>query len=245
MALYAVGDIHGHLDKLDRALELIGRDGGASAEVIFVGDYVDRGPDTRGVIQRLVDGKAAGRPWTFLKGNHDRLMEWFFEDVPRHDPHLIMGHHWLHEQIGGEATLASYDVEVPKQARMGELSRAARPKIPTEHLAFLRDLEVSRQVGDLLFVHAGIRPGVPLADQTEEDMIWIRGEFLSSTVTHPHLVVHGHSPIQFPRHHGNRVPIDGGAAFGRDVVPVAFEGLQAFALTEDGRVPLEPDDSHA
>ncbi|NBQ28203.1 MAG: serine/threonine protein phosphatase, partial [Rhodobacteraceae bacterium] len=88
--LYVVGDIHGHLDTLIDALDLIAVDGGQDAKVVFVGDLVDRGPDSRGVIEYLINGIANGRDWTVLKGNHDRMFEWFMESPPRHDPHLLV-----------------------------------------------------------------------------------------------------------------------------------------------------------
>ncbi|MEL7153593.1 MAG: metallophosphoesterase, partial [Pseudomonadota bacterium] len=110
--IYAVGDIHGYTDELERALELIERDGGANAETIFVGDYVDRGPDSAGVLDILIEGQAEGRNWITLKGNHDRLFEWFMEDPPRNDPHLLVGLHWFHERIGGLETMGSYGVSL-------------------------------------------------------------------------------------------------------------------------------------
>lgn len=241
--LYAIGDIHGHLDKLDRALALIEADGGRDAEVIFVGDYIDRGPDSRGVIQRLIDGRAAGRRWTCLKGNHDRMMEWFFEPEPRHDPYLLVGYHWLHERLGGTETLASYGVTIPERVRMNALQRTARPLVPDAHINFLRGLSIAVERGDLLFVHAGIRPGVTLASQTEEDLLWIREDFLNHTSSHPRLVIHGHTPGRANEHAGTHVNLDGGAAYGGDLVPVAIEGTDFFNLTDAGRVPLRPRDS--
>lgn len=245
MTIYAIGDIHGHVDKLDRALALIEADGGPGAEIVFVGDYVDRGPDSRAVIQALIDGTQAGKPWTCLAGNHDRMMAWFFEDEPRHDPHLLIGFHWFHDRIGGIETLASYGIDVPKQIRMNDLQRSARPHIPDDHLSFLRGLKTTQEAGPLLFVHAGIRPGVPLAEQTEEDLVWIRQEFHHHTDPHPWLIVHGHTPVETPTHFGNRVDIDSGAAFGRPLIPVAIEGRDVYALTDAGRVPLTPPDSRA
>lgn len=240
MTLYAVGDIHGHLDKLDHALALIEADGGSEAEVIFVGDYIDRGPDSRAVIDRLIAGRASGRNWTCLKGNHDRMMEWFFEDEPRHDPHLLVGYHWLHERLGGLTTLASYGVEVSERVRLGDLHQQALPKVPSSHLDFLRSLPLTAERGELFFVHAGIRPGIRLAEQTEEDLVWIRQSFLKYKRAHPKLIVHGHTPVDANEHAKNRVNLDGGAAYGGALVPVAIEGTAFFNLTDKGRVPLKP-----
>ncbi|MEM1236581.1 MAG: metallophosphoesterase family protein [Pseudomonadota bacterium] len=245
MTLYAIGDVHGQLGQLDRALALIEADGGRDASVVFMGDYVDRGPDSRAVIQRLIDGLEAGRDWTCLKGNHDRMMEWFFEPEPRHDPHLLIGFHWFHERIGGADTLASYGVQIEPLTRLNDLQKQALPHIPLDHLAFLRGLKTTHVVGDLLFVHAGMRPGVALQDQTEEDLLWIRQPFHEFERPHPHLVIHGHTPVDEATHYGNRVNIDTGAGYGRRLDPVAIEGRRVFALTDQGRVELKPRDSRA
>ena len=240
MTLYAIGDIHGHPDKLDRALELIEADGGAGSEVIFIGDYIDRGPDSRAVIQRLIDGLAEGQNWTCLKGNHDRMMEWFFEPEPRHDPHLLIGYHWLHERLGGIETLASYGVMVEERERLNALQERASLMVPAAHLDFLRGLEITADRGDVFFCHAGIRPGVSLAEQTEEDLVWIRQTFLNYTRPHPKLIVHGHTPVKANEHAGNHVNLDAGAAYGGDLVPVAIEGTNFFNLTARGRKKLKP-----
>ena len=110
--LYAIGDIHGYQAELDRVLSLIEDDGGPDAHVIFLGDYTDRGPDSAAVLDTLVEGKAQGRNWTFLKGNHDRMFEWFMEVPPRHDPYMMVSLYWLHERLGGAATLESYGIDV-------------------------------------------------------------------------------------------------------------------------------------
>jgi len=168
------------------------------------------------------------------------MMEWFFEEEPRHDPHLLIGFHCFHDRIGGVETLASYGVEIPPEARMKDLQKRARNRVPESHLDFLRDLKTRHVAGDMLFVHAGIRPNVPLEEQTEEDLLWIRHEFLQSQVDHGPLIVHGHTPVVAPEHAGNRVNLDGGAGYGRRLVPVAFEDGRAFALTAFGREEIKP-----
>ncbi|MEM9350061.1 MAG: metallophosphoesterase family protein [Pseudomonadota bacterium] len=240
MTIYAVGDIHGQLGELDRVLKLIESDGGIDAEIVFLGDYVDRGPNSRGVIDRLIAGLDAGRPWTCLKGNHDRMMEWFFEEEPRHDPHLLIGFHWLHERIGGLETLASYGVQPGPQARLNAFQSEAKPHIPESHLDFLRQLKITHEMDDLVFVHAGIRPEVPLGEQTEEDLVWIRQPFHDYTGPHPKLVVHGHTPVETVTHYGNRVNTDTGAGYGNRLVPVVFEGSETFTLSDQGRELLTP-----
>ena len=209
--LYAIGDIHGQLGMLLTALERIEADGGVDAQIIFLGDYVDRGPDSRGVIDTLIQGKAQGRNWITLKGNHDRMFQWFMEDVPRHDPHMLVGYHWFHERLGGVETMASYGITFDDRTRLQDVHAQACPIVPQSHVDFLNALPVTHETDDLLFVHAGIRPGVPIADQTEEDLVWIRQEFHTHTDPHPKLIVHGHTPVDAATHYGNRVNLDTGA----------------------------------
>jgi len=238
--IYAIGDIHGQTEQLERALELIERDGGAEAEIVFVGDYVDRGPDSRGVIDRLMQGQADGRNWTCLKGNHDRMFSWFLEEFPREDPHLPVALYYLQERIGGAETLASYGISCAPEDRTSVVHEAARAAVPQQHLSWIDSLPLFHQTGAQFFVHAGIRPGVPLMDQAEQDMLWIRQGFLEHTEAHPHLIVHGHTAEEHPVHYGNRVDIDCGAGYGRTLVPVVFEGDRAWCLTPGGRQHLAP-----
>ena len=238
--LYAIGDIHGQLGMLLTALERIEADGGVDAQIIFLGDYVDRGPDSRGVIDTLIQGKAQGRNWITLKGNHDRMFQWFMEDVPRHDPHMLVGYHWFHERLGGVETMASYGITFDDRTRLQDVHAQACPIVPQSHVDFLNALPVTHETDDLLFVHAGIRPGVPIADQTEEDLVWIRQEFHTHTDPHPKLVVHGHTPVKEATHYGNRINLDSGAGYGKPLSTAVFEGTQCWLLTEAGRVPLTP-----
>ncbi|MFP4273790.1 MAG: metallophosphoesterase [Paracoccaceae bacterium] len=237
MTVYAIGDIHGHRDKLESALERIEADGGSHAPVVFLGDLVDRGPDSRGVIELLRRGCAGGRPWTVLKGNHDLLFQRFLEHGALFHPRVRGGAGWLHPRLGGVETLASYGVDAGQRDTQ-EVLAAARGAVPGAHRRFLGDLPLWHIAGDLLFVHAGIRPGVPLAAQDPEDLLWIRDEFLDWTGAHPWLVVHGHTAQPYPVHCGNRINLDGGAGHGRDLVPAVFEGREAFLLEPGGRVRL-------
>lgn len=238
--IYAVGDIHGHAEKLDRALRLIAADGGPMAEVVFLGDLVDRGPDSRGVIDRLMQGQAAGRPWRVLMGNHDAMFARFLADGTAHDPRVKSGVPWTDPRLGGLGTLASYGLEPDLTAPVDDLLRAARAVVPQAHRAFLAGLPRLAERGGLLFVHAGIRPRVPLARQDPEDLIWIRDAFLDFPDPHPWLVVHGHTALEHPRHFGNRIDLDGGAGHGRDLHPAVFEGGDCWLLTDRGRVALVP-----
>ncbi|THH35354.1 serine/threonine protein phosphatase [Aliishimia ponticola] len=238
--IYAVGDIHGQRAMLDTALERIEQDGGSDARVVFLGDYVDRGPDSKGVIDVLSAGLDDGRNWVCLKGNHDRMFEWFMQDEPRHDPHLLVGYHWFHERIGGIETMASYGVTWSEHTRLQAVHANAQDAVPPEHLSFLQNLHTSHEEAGHLFVHAGLRPGIPLHDQTEEDFLWIRGEFHDAPTNFPFLVVHGHTPVERATHYGTRVNLDTGAGYGNPLTIACFEGDACFTLTSDGRQRLAP-----
>ncbi|MBY5933461.1 serine/threonine protein phosphatase [Tateyamaria omphalii] len=238
--IYAIGDIHGQMAELDRVLSLIETDGGQNARIVFLGDYTDRGPDSRTVLDALIAGRDAGRNWTFLKGNHDRMFEWFMEEPIHHDPHMMVELYWLHDRLGGNTTLASYGVDASGTRREKDVQADARAAVPASHLTFLRDLRLMHITGDLMFVHAGIRPGVALADQTEEDLLWIRQEFHRSDATHPKLIVHGHTPVDAATHYGNRINLDTGAGYGKPLTAAVFEDGKVWTLTNAGRVPLSP-----
>lgn len=237
---YALGDIHGQLGMLETALALVEADGGPDAQIVFLGDYVDRGPDSKGVIERLASGKADGKPWRFLKGNHDRMFEWFMLPEPRHDPHMLVGYHWLHDRIGGVETLASYGVDIAHRERLSSVHERSMEAVPQSHVRFLERLELSVQIGDVFFAHAGVRPGVPLELQTEDDLVWIREEFNDDPTEHGALVVHGHTPVDAPLHKGNHVNLDTGAGYGKPITAAVFEGTDVFVLDENGRTRLMP-----
>ena len=244
MTIYAIGDVHGHADKLARAHRLIAADRARegvpdAAEVVHLGDYGDRGPDTRGVLDLLIAGQSRGAPWRTVLGNHDRMFLNFVTSGATDRTGLRRDALWLHPSNGGATTLRSYGIEA--EGRPADEVRAeARAAIPETHLAFLEGLTPYHVADDLLFVHAGIRPGVPLERQSEDDLIWIREGFLDDPRPHPWLVVHGHTPLPEPAHYGNRVDLDGGAAYGRPLAVAAFEGREVFLVDEDGRRPLRP-----
>jgi serine/threonine protein phosphatase 1 len=238
--IYAIGDIHGFCDSLFQALDWIASDGGRDARVVFTGDYVDRGPDSRAVIEALVQGVAEGRDWIVLRGNHDRMFCRFVRDGALYDSRVRSGIPWLHPSLGGSETLASYGVTVRDRDRADQTAEAARVAVPEAHLAFLAGRPLTHVEDGLLFVHAGIRPGVALGSQTEDDLIWIREPFLSHPNPHPWLIVHGHTALERPQHFGNRIDIDGGAGFGRTLCPVVIEAGQAWSLGPAGRTRLNP-----
>lgn len=235
--IYAIPDIHGQDALLEEALDRIARDGGPGARVVFLGDLVDRGPDSRAVIERLMLGQAEGRPWTVLRGNHDQMFLDFLDSATLHSPRVSSGLAWLHFHLGGAATLASYGVA----AADPEVAHAeARTEVPQTHRDWLASLPLWHKAGPLLFVHAGIRPGFALDAQDPDDLMWIRAGFLDHRDPHPWLVVHGHTALDHPAHFGNRIDLDGGAGFGRPLWPAVFEGRDCWLLDDTGRVPLTP-----
>ncbi|MCY1127838.1 metallophosphoesterase family protein [Frigidibacter sp. RF13] len=244
MLTYAIGDIHGHLGQLQDLHLLIEKDraaqGPAEAPVIHIGDLVDRGPDSKGVIDFLIAGRARGADWVVLRGNHDRMFRGFLDDADYQDPRLRTDLYWLHERLGGAATLASYGVKGAGERFLHDLQADARAAVPATHVAFLDGLQNYHLRGTSLFVHAGVRPGVDLRHQTEDDLLWIRNDFLKDERDHGALIVHGHTPVDRVTHYGNRLNLDSGAGYGDPMSAVAIEGSEVFQLTPRGRVRIAP-----
>jgi len=236
--VYAIGDIHGQIDMLSSALELIRIDGGVEAKIVFLGDYVDRGPDSRAVVQTLIDGQASGQNWITLKGNHDRYFTRFLNDKSVWDQRTRPDLKWINPILGGDKTLGSYGVPAKDGNPVDPIHLNAVQRVPDAHRLFLENLPLTYVTDEILFVHAGILPGVPLSEQQEDDLIWIRGAFLDDTRDHGRLVVHGHTALHAPQHHGNRINLDSGAGYGRPLTSVVFEGRTCWQLTPRGRVPL-------
>ena len=244
MRTYAIGDIHGALDKLAAAHALIAADrratGDGRAPVVHIGDLVDRGPDSRGVIEFLLRGIAAGEPWIAIKGNHDRMFTGFLDDPDSHDPGLREGLHWIDPALGDGMTLASYGVAGAGERMLFDLHEEALRAVPPAHVAFLNGLPLCHRRGGALFVHAGIRPGVALTAQSEDDLLWIRSAFLDDRSNHGMLVVHGHTPVNAVTHYGNRLNIDTGAGYGRTLSAVVIEEGRVWLLGPGGREPVLP-----
>ncbi|MCU0803412.1 MAG: serine/threonine protein phosphatase [Rhodobacteraceae bacterium] len=242
MHCYAIGDIHGQLEKLQLAHALVAEDMArhGAAPVVHLGDLVDRGPDSRGVIDYLMAGQADGREWVVLKGNHDRMFTGFLATEAHHDPRLNAALSWLHPRLGGGATLASYGVANAADRPIAPVYAEAVEAVPAAHREWLDGLPVMHRLGEVVFVHAGIRPGVPLESQTEDDLVWIREPFLSDTSDHGALIVHGHTVVDRPMHYGNRVNIDTAAGYGGPVTAIAVAGRDVFCLTAAGRIALLP-----
>ncbi|OYU17013.1 MAG: serine/threonine protein phosphatase [Rhodobacteraceae bacterium PARR1] len=239
---YAIGDIHGHIALLQGVHELIradrARTGDHDAPVIHLGDLVDRGPDCRAVVQFLIDGMAAGQPWLVIKGNHDRMFTRFLRDPKEPEPGLKPGLSWLHPRLGGSATLASYGVKNAADRPIAPVHAEAVAAVPQAHIDFIDSRPAWLQRGDVVYVHAGIRPGVAMADQIETDLVWIRDGWLDDPRDHGFLVVHGHTALDHATHYGNRVNIDSSAAYGGPLTAVVVEGRDVFLLTDAGRVAL-------
>jgi serine/threonine protein phosphatase 1 len=206
--IYAIGDIHGRADLLDQVLSNIDRDLSARptprALHVLVGDYVDRGPDSLGVLDRLVE-RAQDHELICLKGNHESFLIDFLKAPAVLDA-------WRH--FGGLETLLSYGLAPsvrPDAATRMQLAADLERAMPAAHRGFLQNLKLSFTCGDFFFAHAGVRPGTPLTHQQEEDVLWIREEFLSCEQDFGKIVIHGHTPVLEPDIRPNRINIDTGA----------------------------------
>lgn len=241
MRSYIVGDIHGQLELLKAAHERIARDDaahGGGGQVIHVGDLLDRGPDSRGMVDYLMQGQAEGQPWTVLKGNHDRFLPRFVCDPAWIDPGLVSGKHWLdHASLGAAQTMASYGIESLGRDH-AEVLGEVMIKVPAAHLHWLDELPLWHLLPDALIVHAGIRPGVELALQAEQDLLWIRSGFLDDTTDHGLLVVHGHTVVDRVTHYGNRLAVDTGAAYGGPLSVVVLDETGQHLVGDAGREPI-------
>lgn len=220
LRVYAIGDIHGRADLLDRLHDLIRADLAAGAPercvVLYLGDYIDRGPASAQVVETLCRRRLEGVETVALLGNHEAMMLEFL-DAP-YGASL-----WLAN--GGDATLASYKVKVPASFDEFLLTqRSLRGALPRHHLHFLQDLAVQARFGDYLFVHAGIRPGLPLDRQSREQMIWVRDVFLDSEADHGVVVVHGHTIVHAVEWRPNRIGIDTGAYTTGRLTALVLEG---------------------
>jgi serine/threonine protein phosphatase 1 len=224
--VYAIGDVHGRADLLDRILALIDADlagWSGETEIVFLGDYVDRGPASAAVLDRLTRAAPAGQRWTLLKGNHEAILAHLLSGRPR-DETLLPA--WLTH--GGRETLASYGL--PATIVFGDADNqmlgALAEAMPAAHRELLGALALTRLSGDYLFVHAGIRPGVPLAAQRQRDLVWIREAFLEHKGDHGVHVVHGHSIRREVDAQPNRTGIDTGAYATGRLTAIVLEGAE-------------------
>jgi serine/threonine protein phosphatase 1 len=225
---YAVGDIHGRLDLLDELLASIEADVAARPRsrnrLVFLGDLIDRGPHSRQVVERLRTYRSPSLRPIFLLGNHEEvLLRLLGGDLAFMDT-------WL--QYGGAECLASYGVDAEKLRGMPEerVLETLRSAIPAEHVAFLRSFGDTLRFGDYLFVHAGIRPGIDLTQQSQLDLRWIRHQFLDDERDHGFVVVHGHTISPQVDEKPNRIGIDTGAYWTGVLTALAVEGRERWYL---------------
>jgi serine/threonine protein phosphatase 1 len=219
--LYAVGDIHGRTDLLEKMAVLIDADRKSSqcqeALAVFLGDYVDRGPDSAGVLARLAK-RDFPTPFVALRGNHEQMMLDFLEDEG-----LLEA--W--RQYGGLETLNSYNIDIA-EVMLGkgyvEAQEELRRRLPMSDLQFLLDLPYQFALGDYFFCHAGVRPGVPLDRQSPQDLMWIREDFLKYAKMFDKIVVHGHTPMPVPDVRPNRINIDTGAVMTNKLSCLVLQG---------------------
>lgn len=219
--LYAIGDIHGRRDLLDQLLVQITEDAdklpeGIRPQIIFLGDYIDRGLTSRDVIELLSSGELDRFDPVYLMGNHEEALLRFLQEES-------FGSQWV--RYGGAETLYSYGLAPPNQRKSlnsheeMQAARAAwtrvwtefRARLPEAHLNFFQSLKTYHMAGDYLFVHAGLRPGVDLEAQSVRDMLWIRDEFLEDTAPFDQVIVHGHTPMDTVHHDTRRIGLDTGA----------------------------------
>lgn len=229
--LYCIGDIHGRLDLLRELHGRIERDADRFAgtkTLVYLGDYIDRGLQSREVIDELLDAPLADFETVHLLGNHEQTLL----DFLQYPEHAIGWLNW-----GGRETLLSYGVDLPPGFQRPDpvlLRDELRANLPEAHLAFMQSLPLTYAAGDYLFVHAGIRPGVPLAEQRESDLLWIRQEFLDWAEPHERVVVHGHSISEEVEMRANRIGIDTGAFYTGVLTALVLEGTEQRLLQTGG-----------
>jgi serine/threonine protein phosphatase 1 len=226
--IYAVGDIHGRLDLFDQLLAKIDADDAARGEtetyLILLGDLVDRGADSKGVVERAMTLCATGK-CRVLMGNHEEVLIQTWEGDRRTAS--------LFARIGGRETLLSYgvDEEIYEAAGLPELVALTREHVPEAHIRFMQGFEETIAEGDYLFVHAGIRPGVPHDEQSRADTRWIRREFLDDERDHGAMIVHGHSITEDIVERHNRIGIDTGAFASGKLTAIGLEGADRWFLS--------------
>lgn len=228
---YAIGDVHGRSDLLRRLLGSMMQDArphieaGARPLVVFLGDYVDRGTDSRGVFDCLLDEMPSGWDCRFLKGNHEEALLAFLRDPQ-------FGDVW--REYGGLQTLVSYGVQLHRNGGKIDWDRAAEEfaiALPRRHLDFVSSLSLFEVVGDYVFVHAGVRPRIPLQYQSEKDLLWIREEFTAAGRALPQTVVYGHTPGEEVAIGDGRIGLDTGAYLTGKLTAAGFKGEDVWFLS--------------
>ena len=234
---YVVGDIHGRLDLLDQLLERIGRDIAERRPektlIVFLGDLLDRGPDSAGVVERLRTYRGEGVRTVFLLGNHEEVLL----RILAGEAQLIPS--WL--KFGGAQCLRSYGGDPLRIATLGDEAavEAIRGVIPSEHLEFISSFADTCRFGDYLLVHAGIRPGIELDQQAQQDLRWICEPFLGDDTDHGFVVIHGHTIRPEIEERPNRIGIDTGAYATGVLTALVIDGPERRHL--DTREPVDAD----
>lgn len=227
--VYAIGDIHGRLDLLDDLLRRIDEDdrirGPARTTLIFLGDLIDRGRESKGVIERLMTLSRSGRDVHFLLGNHEQVFLRAIAGDARATRLLV--------RIGGRETILSYGIPEEEYRELGfeQLTEMLRHMVPADHVEFLSSFESWIEIGDYLFVHAGVRPGVAIEAQSKADLCWIRDEFLSCEESHGKMIVHGHSIQEEVDVRHNRIGIDTGAYASGRLTAIGLEGADRWFMS--------------
>jgi serine/threonine protein phosphatase 1 len=232
LRVYAIGDVHGRLDLLERMHGLIAAELVAwpvrRAVVVHLGDYVDRGPQSAGVVERLLDLSIGDAELVCLKGNHEDCLLQFLDGDDGAETFM---------HYGGLETMASYGVDASELLERGDFHRLAvafAAHLPVRHRNFFEMLPLRHAIGGYFFCHAGVRPGVALAQQTDHDLIWIREPFLGSAADHGKIVVHGHTPVDTIESLPNRINVDTGAVFTGRLSAVVLEGDGRRFLSVEG-----------
>jgi len=221
--IYCIGDIHGRLDLLQTLHNMIladGADFAGNKTLVYLGDYIDRGEQSREVIDLLIDKPLEGFQPICLLGNHEQSLLDFLEH-----PRAVAA--WL--TWGGRETLYSYGVSAPAMPTRHQLERLRdelEANLPESHFEFYRNLSLMHQAGNYCFVHAGIRPGTPLQEQRNEDLLWIREDFTQSRKVHEQIIVHGHTITNEVEYHPNRIGIDTGAYATGTLTCLVLEGKE-------------------
>lgn len=220
--VYCIGDIHGRADLLNELHEkiLVDAEGFAGDKlIVYLGDYIDRGLQSKAVIDLLINHPLEGFQSIFLRGNHEQILL----DFLNLDPSIVL--QWFN--FGGQATMLSYGVSVtgiPVGEKIKQLQSDLADKLPDDHLHFINQLKFYYENGGYFFVHAGVKPKCPLIKQQAGDMMWIRDEFLSSTFQFEKMIVHGHSIVDQPEQKINRIAIDTGAYISGCLTSLVLEG---------------------
>jgi serine/threonine protein phosphatase 1 len=235
---YAIGDVHGRLDLLDTLLRKIEEDRASRPPkktfIVFLGDLVDRGPNSAGVVERLRRYRPEDARPVFLAGNHEEV----FLRVLGGDEEIFAK--WM--SFGGAQCVASYGVDPDQLSRVDEKEaiRLIRSAVPAEHRAFLESFADTFRFGDYLFVHAGIRPGVAIDRQDRADLRWIREPFLTDSKEHGCVVVHGHTIVDQVDERRNRIAIDTGAYQSGVLTALGIEDEQKWYLSTTPRRNMPP-----